>query len=198
MKKLIILVLLVRAGLADAQPSSPYFDSLKAFRSRYVDANAVVKGSDRKYFQFFPIDSSYRVDAKFIRTENAPWFEMSMTGGTKQIYRKYGELVFSINGKPLHLFAYQGQYFLGTMEYKNYLFAPFTDSSSAEETYGAGRYLDLSILDVKNDSMVIDFNKAYNPYCAYSHDYSCPVPPRENDLPIYIRAGEKNFGKKPH
>jgi len=198
MKKIFILVFLLRAGLAFAQPSSPYLDSLKAFRSHYVDVHEVVKGNDKKYFQFFPIDSSYRVNAKFIRIENGPWFEMGTTGKGKQVYRKYGELVFTIMGKPLHLYAYQSQYFLGIKESKNYLFAPFTDSSSAEETYGAGRYLDLSILDIQNEEMVIDFNKAYNPYCAYSHDYECPVPPRENDLPIYINAGEKNFGKKPH
>ncbi|MFI5156593.1 MAG: hypothetical protein ACHQEM_10420, partial [Chitinophagales bacterium] len=94
MKKLIFLILLVRTGLAFAQPSSPYFDSLKAFRSRFVEANVAVKASERKYFQFFPIDSSYRIDAQFVRIENAPWFEMAMSDKSKQIWRKYGELIF--------------------------------------------------------------------------------------------------------
>ena len=86
---------------------------------------------------------------------------------------------------------------MSTSKYRDYLGLMFTDKTSGKETYDAGRYIDFNIGDIKNDKLVIDFNKAYNPYCAYvKGKYSCPIPPRENYLPIAIEAGEKNFGKK--
>lgn len=71
------------------------------------------------------------------------------------------------------------------------LFVPFVDETSGKETYGSGRYLDLE--QARGDDYVLDFNMAYNPYCAYNDDYVCPIPPRENKLPIEIRAGEKTY-----
>jgi len=83
-----------------------------------------------------------------------------------------------------------------TKEYKDHLFIPFTDATSGEETYESGRYIDLEIKDITNENVLIDFNKAYNPYCAYvSGKYNCPIPPNENRLIVAIRAGEKSFGK---
>lgn len=65
------------------------------------------------------------------------------------------------------------------------------------ESYGGGRYIDCVINDIRNSTLMLDFNKAYNPYCAYVTGYNCPIPPREKDLPVAIHAGEKNYGK-PH
>ena len=81
-----------------------------------------------------------------------------------------------------------------TPGYENSLFVPFTDLTNGKETYGGGRYMDVEIPE--GDSIVLDFNKAYNPYCAYSTNYSCPIPPKENDLPISINAGLKIKEKK--
>ena len=78
-------------------------------------------------------------------------------------------------------------------EYEDYLFIPFNDLTNGNETYDGGRYLDLKT--TSESTIVIDFNKAYNPYCAYNDKYSCPIPPRENDLPIEIKAGILTFGK---
>ncbi len=80
-----------------------------------------------------------------------------------------------------------------TTDFENYLFLPFTDLTNGNGTYGGGRYIDLEI--PKGDTMVIDFNKSYNPYCAYNGKYSCPIPPKENDLNIAIKAGVKNYSK---
>jgi uncharacterized protein (DUF1684 family) len=82
--------------------------------------------------------------------------------------------------------------------YRNYLFIPFTDSTSGEESYGGGRYLECFAGDIGYNLLDLDFNKAYNPYCAYGAGYNCPIPPKENDLPIAIKAGEKNYAKKVH
>jgi uncharacterized protein (DUF1684 family) len=84
-------------------------------------------------------------------------------------------------------------------EYKDYLFLPFTDDTNGTDTYAGGRYIDLTVKDFIGSSVVIDFNKAYNPYCAFSGGYSCPKPPDENHLQIPVQAGEKLFaGEKKH
>ena len=82
-----------------------------------------------------------------------------------------------------------------TEKYRNYLFVPFTDATTGDESYGSGRYLEFYIADIQNNTLQLDFNKAYNPYCAYAAGYKCPIPPRENNLPLAIKAGEKNFAK---
>ncbi|MCK5678470.1 MAG: DUF1684 domain-containing protein, partial [Flavobacteriaceae bacterium] len=86
---------------------------------------------------------------------------------------------------------YQNQKLILTTDYEDYLFLPFTDKTNGESTYGGGRYLDLKIPD--GDTTVIDFNKAYNPYCAYNHKYSCPIPPKANQLDVEINAGVKAY-----
>ena len=81
---------------------------------------------------------------------------------------------------------------------KDYLFIPFMDATTGEETYESGRYFDFSINDIKENMLLVDFNKAYNPYCAYTAGYNCPVPPKENRINVAILAGEKKFLKSAH
>ena len=76
-------------------------------------------------------------------------------------------------------------------EFVDYLFLPFTDLTNGEATYAGGRYIDLAIPD--GDTLIIDFNKSYNPYCAYNKKYSCPIVPKVNHLEIDINAGVKAF-----
>lgn len=114
---------------------------------------------------------------------------------TKQ-YRKFGKLSFKIRDSVQTLYVYQLESLLLQPKYKDELFLPFMDATNGEETYETGRYIDLVQSDIKGNSVVIDFKKAYNPYCAYvSGVYNCPVPPKENWLKIKIRAGEKRFIK---
>ena len=82
-----------------------------------------------------------------------------------------------------------------TEKYRNYLFVPFTDATTGKQSYGSGRYLEFYKKDIENNTLQLDFNKAYNPYCAYATGYKCPIPPRENRLSISIKAGEMNFAK---
>ena len=79
--------------------------------------------------------------------------------------------------------------------YRDYLFIPFKDLTNGKESYGGGRYIDLRMRQLDKDKVILDFNKSYNPYCAFSEEYSCPIPPKENHLTIAIEAGEKNYGK---
>lgn len=145
------------------------------------------KAKDFKGHDYFPIDSTFRVKAQFVRSLNAIPFQMKTTGNRLPVYEKYGEAHFTIHGKEMILSIYQGHKLRETEEYKNHLSLPFTDKSNGEESYAGGRFIDLEIPD--GEFIVIDFNRAYNPYCAYTTGYSCVIPPVENDLDIKILAG---------
>ena len=147
------------------------------------------KAKKFKGHDFFKIDSSMRIEAKFVRSFNAIPFQMKTTTSRLPTYEKYGVANFQLEGKERSLTIYQSHSLRETEEHKNYLFLPFTDLSNGEESYIGGRFIDLQIPN--GDTIVIDFNKAYNPYCAYSSDYSCPIPPKENHLNVAILAGVK-------
>lgn len=140
-----------------------------------------------KKLDFFPIDEKYNVVATFMRTPNEAPFNMPTSTDRLPIYVKYGVATFTLDGKEMQLSVYQNQALSLKEEYKDYLFIPFTDQTNGLASYGGGRYLDVTIPE--SDTLVINFNKAYNPYCAYSGRYSCPIPPRENDLDVEIKAG---------
>jgi uncharacterized protein (DUF1684 family) len=147
--------------------------------------------------RFFEVDTAYRVMARIEKIENAPWVSFATSGKMKKNYRVYGILHFTIHDTVLRLNLYQSQDLIFSKEYKDYLFLPFTDATSGHESYDAGRYIDLQFSDIANNMVCIDFNKAYNPYCAYvSGVFNCPIPPKENHLSVGIRAGEKKFEKK--
>ena len=144
-----------------------------------------------KGLDFFPIADNYIVTAKFVRTKKEKVFQMKTSTNRLPEYKKYGELHFTLNGRMFHLNVYQNIDLIKKKEYEDYLFLPFSDVTNGTETYIGGRYIDLRIQ--KGKSWTIDFNKAYNPYCAYNYKYSCPKVPMENDLPIAIKAGVKKF-----
>ena len=138
---------------------------------------------------FFPINEKYRVVARFVRTPGSKPFKMATSTGRLPIYEKYGEAHFELDGKKVVVPIYQNHELRETEKYKDYLFLPFKDQTNGDTSYGGGRYVELSIPE--GDTIVIDFNKAYNPYCAYSARYSCPIPPKENRIPLAIPAGVK-------
>lgn len=172
-----------------------YEDSLNLFLEKYVTDHEVVTGKNKKKLKFYPVQQQYRLVTTFERKENSPWFMMSTSGNSKQQYRVYGTIHFNIHDTAIALHIYQSRSLMGSEKYKEHLFIPFTDLTSGRETYGGGRYIDLTISDIIHNSYVIDFNKAYNPYCAYTTGYNCPIPPKENDLAVAIWAGELNYGK---
>lgn len=138
---------------------------------------------------FYPLNAKYIVNARFVRTPNEKPFKMQTTTKRLPEFVKYGEAHFTLEGKEFMLNLYKPTEKPESGE--EYLFLPFTDLTSGDGSYGGGRYLDFEL--PKGDSMVIDFNKAYNPYCAYNPKYSCPIPPEENDLLIRIEAGVMDF-----
>lgn len=108
---------------------------------------------------------------------------MATSDGRVRPYERWAQVTFEIDGQEFALTVYRD-------EESGHLFLPFQDATSGSETYGAGRYLELPILE--DGRVLLDFNYAYHPFCAYSPSYSCPLPPEENRLPIPIRAGERN------
>ena len=137
---------------------------------------------------YFKVDSSYRVKASF-KISKGPKFKMPTSTERMQVYRRYAYVTFYLQGEPITLSVYQNMELRKKAGYEDYLFLPIKDLSSSKTTYGGGRYLDIRI--PKKDNIELDFNLLYNPYCAYSHRYSCPIPPKENTLSISIDAGEK-------
>ena len=180
---------------ASAQKKDVYTESIKAYQKMYVDSHEVVQGKDKKYFRFFPINNNYNVSAYFERIYDTVGFTMNTSAGTVKYYYKYGRLDFMIDGKESLLYVYQGKELMQTEQYKDYLFVPFTDATTGNESYGSGRYLEFYKKDIQGDNLQLDFNKAYNPYCTYATGFKCPVPPKENRLTVPIKAGEMNFGK---
>jgi uncharacterized protein (DUF1684 family) len=144
-----------------------------------------------KGLDFYPIDEKYIVKATFIRTKKEKPFGMKTTTSRTPLYKKYGELYFLIDGKKLKLNVYQNVDLIKKPGYEDYLFLPFSDLTCGKESYIGGRYVDMKIQ--KGKTWTIDFNKAYNPYCAYNYEYSCPIVPLENDLDVEINAGVKKF-----
>ena len=170
---------------------------LKQINSEYANPKeSPLLKEDIKNFrslEFYPIDLAYCVQAKLVRTPDEKPFNMPTTTERKPRYRKYGELHFTLKGKQCKLDVFQSIDLIKLEEYKDYLFLPFTDLTSGNGSYGGGRYIDLKIPE--SDTIMVDFNTAYNPYCAYNHKYSCPIPPEQNDIMLEIRAGVKEFKK---
>lgn len=175
-----------------------YRDSLLASRQAKLehvakDPTAPLKRTDIQYVHHYEPDSGYRVQATIELLLNEQPFRMPTSDGTSKEYIRYAKARFSIDGRASELTIYRSTDLFVSPAYRNHLFLPFTDETNGGETYGAGRYIDLSMTDIRDGRIAIDFNNAYNPYCAYSGGYRCPVPPAENHLPIAIKAGEKNY-----
>ena len=193
----LILLTLIIPRFAFSQKKS-YKDSLQAFITDYVETHGVVKGDDKKSLQFYPINEKFRFNCRFEKIENSPWFMMETSGLVKKSHRIYGKVYFTLNDTVVTLCVYQSQDLMKVTQLKDYLFIPFMDATTGEETYESGRYFDFSFHDITENRLVVDFNKAYNPYCAYTAGYNCPVPPKENRISVAILAGEKKYLKSAH
>jgi uncharacterized protein (DUF1684 family) len=143
---------------------------------------------------FFAPDTNYVIVATLERTPEALPFLMPTNTDRKSQEKVYGIALFSLNGKEHTLEIYQNAELTQEKGYEDYLFLPFTDQTNGKQTYGGGRYLDLRI--PQRNTIVLDFNKAYNPYCAYNKKYSCPLVPAVNSLATRVLSGVKDFKKK--
>ncbi|WP_316768027.1 DUF1684 domain-containing protein [Pedobacter frigiditerrae] len=200
MKYLTVLFLLISSTCFGQTFKEQIAKHREAYKADFIkDTRSPLKEADLKHLHFYHADSSYKVSAEVILLENQKVFKMPTYAGTTADYIRYANLKFELNGKPLQLTLYKSIALSANPAYKDYLFLPFTDQTNKKETYGGGRYIDLKSTEIKKGKIELDFNKAYNPYCAYSDGYRCPIPPEENDLATSILAGEKLFtGEKKH
>lgn len=174
--------------------SSDYKTEIKAHRKEItkkflIRESSPLEDKDRTYFvglNYFEIKPEYKVWAQIQKETRKINLSLSTTGERMADYNKYGLLNFELNGKKLQLQAFSTDNEEGTT-----VFVPFADLSNGKSTYESGRYIDLALSD--SNYVVLDFNKAYNPYCAYNKDYSCVVPPPENRLDIMLEAGEMKY-----
>lgn len=189
------LLLVVLFTFCDQKNGQAYLGEIEAYRAemnmKFADtATSPLTDEGLATFtelDFYPIDEKYRIEAEFLYNPDPVPFEMITTTERRPLYVKYGEVHFTLDGKDHVLEIYQSESAKKIKEFKEYLFLPFKDLSCGEQSYGGGRFIDLKIPEGK--TIIIDFNKAYNPYCAYNHKYSCPVPPEVNHLNISIPAG---------
>lgn len=138
---------------------------------------------------YFEPDVKYRVNADLEAIENKKMIVLPTSDGKEKKYLEYAYASFKLNGVKNKLLILE---IVDMGPYKGTLFLAFADDTSTKETYGAGRYLDLKKVPGAA-TITLDFNKAYNPYCAYSEKFSCPFPPSENIIKVAIAAGEKTF-----
>ncbi len=175
-----------------------YEDSILLHRQKIktdflTKTKSPITATDTALLDYFAPNASYVFLANFVITPGMPVFKMPTSSGKAKPYRQYGYITFKFRGKEMKLLVYQSMDLLKDKQLRDYLFLPFRDLTNSESTYGGGRYLSLSQKDIIDGKMLIDFNKAYNPYCAYKDGYSCPITPAENLLRFNANAGEKMF-----
>ncbi len=135
--------------------------------------------------KYFDPDPDYVVTATFKESTRPDTIALQTSTAEKREAVRVGRFFFRLQGKDVKLWAYN---FIDN-EGDDSFFVPFTDKTTGHETYYGGRYLDVPVLE--EDEYILDFNQAYNPFCAYNPNFTCPLVPAENDLPIAVRAGEK-------
>lgn len=195
MKNIISLIIFTVGLLATAQTEKKDLAFKEKLNHQYAHKDSSpLKSNDRRFFKelpFYEWKKEYVVIASLTLTPESPLFTIETNTDRNPLYQQYAIATFLLNGKKEQLRIYQSQESKFSFDYKDYLFLPFKDLTNGNDTYEAGRYIDVYISDINSNQLIIDFNKAYNPYCAYNNKYSCPIPPKENHLDIEILAGVK-------
>lgn len=158
---------------------------------------APLKNEDLIYIRHFQPDSTWILDGEVIFHSDTTSIPFATSSGKIKKFEKRAIIRFTRDKESFELSAYRNIQYRGNPEMESSLFIPFTDRSNGRNTYEGGRYLDISAKEIKDRKVRVDFNLCYNPYCAYSTGFNCPVPPAENRLTIEIPAGEQAF-VKPH
>ncbi len=155
-----------------------------SFMARHPESPLVGGRVPFHELKYFPPDPAYRVAARLVRQPTPEEAYLRTNRDNQAVMRYLGDLEFRLGGRALRLRVYHAGEGVGTSA-----FVPFRDATSGRESYGPGRYLTLELNE--QDEYELDFNRAFNPYCAYTDDFECGFPPAENDLPVAVRAGEK-------
>lgn len=191
-----VSLFLLLAGTAYAQKGfcREIREHRKAYKQEFLKTeNAPLDEAGVRKLRFYRPRKTFRVQARLERTPEAEVLQMATYSGTTQPYQSYAIARFELRGAVHELTIYRNINLSRMPMFRTHLFLPFKDATNGAATYGGGRYLDLDIRNVEDGRLEIDFNKAYNPFCAYNENYHCPIPPPENHLSVAIRAGEKDY-----
>lgn len=187
----VVVVISVIYSFSGGQSPEEYAQDLQEHREetkRFMSTSSESPFSENKEafkgLNYYPANLDYKINARFEHVEKQQILDLPTNDGKIRQYLTYGYASFELDGKKNRLLI------LENVEEEE-LFLPFGDATSAIDTYGAGRYLDVT--HGGGNTIVLDFNKAYNPFCAYSEGFTCPLPPKENLLEVAIEAGEKNY-----
>ncbi len=189
------------SACATSKKQVQYTERLSEYREKYklsfiTDDRSPLNKDEIKDLDFYDEDPSWKLTCTCSQIKDAVPFEMPLYSGITRTYKVHSILNCSHKGQYFTMQVYKNATIPGSPIYADYLFLPFKDDTNGEDTYGGGRYIDLKISDIVNNEVTIDFNKCYNPWCAYSGGYNCPIPPKENHLPFEVRAGEKMYKGK--
>jgi uncharacterized protein len=196
-----IFLLLILNACSAKKTLSTYSVTLKEYREKYKtgflnDPRSPLKVEDLPYLDFFPEDENWKLNCTCQRVTDAKPFEMPTYSGVTRTYLLHSIATCAYGNQSIKLHLYKNIHQPINPLYKNNLFLPFKDYTNNESTYGGGRYINLLDTDIKNETIEIDLNKSYNPWCAYSDGFNCPIPPRDNHIELEVNAGEKNFKGK--
>jgi uncharacterized protein (DUF1684 family) len=189
-----VLAVIIVTSLTSGEQREAYMDRIAQEREEKDRDMRIAEDSpfapdsvEYKGLNYFPVDMAYKIKAKLEVIPNKKIVTLPTSEGDQKQYLEFAYAIFDLHDKVNKLLI------LETVggEFDGMLFLAFGDATSAYETYGAGRYLEL--VKAGERSITIDFNQAYNPYCAYTDGFSCPFPPKENLLEVPIRAGEMNY-----
>lgn len=192
---IIVVVLSMMYAIQGGQSTQNYYEEIRKEREekdRFMrsSSESPFKEIDAKFegLKYFEPDIRYKIDARLIPAKEKKLRTLATNDGLEKTYAVYGHAEFELDNETHSLLILE---IIDMGPHRGTLFLAFGDASSANETYGAGRYLDVK--KPGGSSILLDFNKAYNPYCAYAEQFSCPLPPKENLLSVAIKAGEKTY-----
>jgi uncharacterized protein len=192
MKFSILLILAPILAFAQSEYEQQLSDERRSKEELLLHSRQVLNEDEQsriEALQYYPIQVDWIISAEF-QKDRGKTFEMPTTTERKPLYRREGYLIFIVEDSTYQLTVYKNLDLKGK-PYKNYYFLPFKDATAPNETYGGGRYVEINQKLRNRQPIPIDFNTAFNPYCVYSYRFSCPITPKENELPLRVEAGER-------
>jgi hypothetical protein len=194
-KTLVMIIMLIIPGIIYSQDVQSAKDFQEELNREFADpVDSPLDSLDRIEFvelDFYPVSEDYIVEATLVKQQGANFFEFETSTDRRPEYRIWGIAYFTLQGVECSLTLYQSKKLMNTLEYGDYLFLPYGDLTNGNTTYPGGRYNNMRT--VEGDTIIIDFNQSYNPYCAYSDRFSCPKVPSNNQLNLEVEAGVKKF-----
>ncbi|MFY0650536.1 MAG: DUF1684 domain-containing protein [Cyclobacteriaceae bacterium] len=188
---LLALIFYTQSGRESAEEYAAKIEEARVEKNEFMktSSQSPFLGSDMAFepLKFFAPNPEFKVRAKIEVIESKSFLTLGTSTGQDEKYLKYAYASFELKGTPMKLLLLKK----ATGKKGEPVFTSFADDTSGDSTYGGGRYLDLEFKNARR--IDIDFNLAYNPYCAYNGNFSCPLPPAENILTVAIEAGEKTF-----